>query len=212
LADHPVYAALYDRMLRRAETHGLADRRRRLLATAEGRVLEIGAGTGLNLVHYHGIDSLTLLEPDAAMRRRLLERLGSSALPAAVQDAEVHETGIDEVTFDDASFDTIVSTLVLCTVPDLDRAIERVRRLLVPRGRLLFLEHVVATGWLGRAQRGAAPLWRRVVPGCHLDRDVTAALRRGGFGITDCERFTQPATARVAGFVVQGIARPRMAA
>jgi len=211
LADHPVYAAVYDRMLSRAETHGLAVRRRRLLAMAGGRVLEIGAGTGLNLPHYYGIEHLTLLEPDAAMRRRLLERLGSSALGPEVLHAEVHDAGIDEAPFPDGSFDTVVSTLVLCTVPDLDSAVDRIRRLLVPNGRLLFLEHVVAGGWLGRAQRVAAPLWARVVPGCHLDRDVTGALRRGGFSITDCERFTQPATARVAGFVVQGTARPRMA-
>ncbi len=202
-----MYAALYDRMLRRAETHGLADRRRRLLASARGRVLEIGAGTGLNLAHYHSIDSLMLLEPDAAMRRRLLERVSASTLAA-----EVHEGGIDDAPFADAAFDTVVSTLVLCTVPDLDSAIGQIRRLLVPGGRLLFLEHVAAPGGLGRMQRLVAPLWRRLAPGCHLGRDVTAALRRGGFTITDCDRFTQPAAARVAGFVAAGTARPKMAA
>src|SRR5581483_1432831 len=115
MADHRVFAAMYDRMTAPAEHAGLADRRRRLLAGARGDVLEIGGGTGANLAHYPraGVERVVVVEPDGAMRRRLLQRLAAAPVPV-----EVHETGIDDAPFADGSFDTVVSTFVLCTVPD----------------------------------------------------------------------------------------------
>lgn len=207
MSDHPIFAAVYDRLLAGLEAAGLTERRRRLLSEVRGRTLEIGGGTGLNLAHYSGIERLVMVEPDGAMRRRLLERLPSSPVPV-----EVHEVGIEDAPFPDGSFDTVVSTLVLCSVPDLDRALSSVRRLLVPDGRFLFLEHVAATGWRGHAQQALAPLWRRLVGGCELHRDITAAIRRAGFMITDCERFDMPAGGPVVKPSVQGIARPAKAA
>jgi SAM-dependent methyltransferase len=208
MADHPVYAAVYDRLMAASEAKGLSDRRRTLLAAARGRVLEIGAGTGLNLAHYPSetVSSVVLLEPDSAMRRRLLARIGSGISPVPF---EVHEAGIDEATFDDGSFDTVVATLALCSVPDQQRAVAAVRRWLAPDGRLLFLEHVRATGLAGRLQRAAGPLWRHLAAGCHLDRDTLGVLRQADLAVTDCERFAMPASSILMGSCVQGVARPR---
>src|SRR5579859_3819477 len=205
---HPLFAALYDRMMTTSEDKGLADRRRTLLSAAKGRVLEIGAGTGLNLTHYPvgPIDSIVALEPDAAMRRRLLTRAGAGDAPVPY---EVHEAGVDEAVFPDGSFDTVVTTLALCTVPDQDRAVAAIRRWLAPDGRLLFLEHVRATGLSGRLQSAVDPLWRYIMAGCHLDRDTLAVLRRSDLAVTDCERFAMPAAGMLLSTCVQGVARPR---
>jgi SAM-dependent methyltransferase len=204
MADHPLFAAVYERSLARTEAAGLGERRQRLLAGARGRVLEIGAGTGVNLGHYpaSGLSELVALEPDGAMRRRLLPRLAASGL-----SYEVEQAGIDEAKFEDGSFDTIVATLVLCTVPNLDSAARQIRRWLAPDGQLLFLEHVHSPGWHGRAQQVANPLWSLFVGGCRLDRDTLAALRRADLFVTDCERFAFPRGGPLLASCVQGIAR-----
>jgi SAM-dependent methyltransferase len=182
---HTLFAAVYDRVTAPAERAGLADRRRRLLAGATGRVLEIGGGTGLNLAHYpSGLERVDVLEPDAAMRDRLLAKM-----PAAGVPVEVHEAGIEDDSLPTDGYDTVVSTLTLCTVPDLDAALAAIHRVLAPNGRLRFIEHVRATGVQGLAQRATAPVWTRVAAGCHPDRDILAAMRANGFAVTDLDRF-----------------------
>jgi len=206
VADHPIYAALYDRMMASAERHGLGERRGRLLGEARGRVLEIGAGTGLNLPHYVAgqVGSVVALEPDGAMRRRLLPRVAAAPVPCRVEEA-----GIDEARFADGSFDTIVASLVLCTIPDPPGAAARLRRWLAPDGVLLFLEHVRAVGWRGRIQAAVSPLWSRLAGGCRLDRETLGTLREAGFFVTDCERFALPGGGVLLSACVQGAARPR---
>ena len=206
MADHPIFAALYDRMCAPAEAAGLADARRRLLEGATGRVLEVGGGTGHNLPYYHSADEVVVIEPDGAMRRRLEPRLEQCPVPARVVSA-----GIDDADLEPASFDSVVSTLTLCTVPDLGRALTRIRSLLAPDGKLLFLEHVRATGLRGRMQHGLTPLWSRLVPGCHLDREVTAGLRGAGFVVSRCDRLDLPMGPLLA-VGVAGEARPRAVA
>jgi SAM-dependent methyltransferase len=209
MADHRVFAAVYDRMCAPSERAGLADRRRRLLTQARGDVLEIGAGTGANLPHYPttGIGRIVVLEPDGAMRRHLLTRMAAAAVPV-----EVHEAGVEDAVFAQGSFDTVVSTLVLCTVADPAAVLRRVHALLRPEGRLLFLEHVAGLGLLRRAQRLAGPLWQRLLGGCHPDRDTVRAIRHAGFTIGECERFSLPKVARLARPAVQGVAYLRAAA
>ena len=194
VADHPIRAFVYDPVMSLADRAGLGERRRRLVAEARGRVLEIGAGTGRNLPLYREVDSVVVLEPDDEMRRRLLDRVAAAAVAV-----EVHEAGIEDSGLPDASFDTVVSSLVLCSVPDQRAALAEVRRLLRPEGRLLFLEHVRASGPLGSLQDLAAPAWGHLNGGCRLDRRTLRALREAGFAITDCDR---------AGILVQGVARP----
>lgn len=206
MGDRSLFAAVYDTLTAPAERAGLGDRRRRLVARASGRVLEIGAGTGANLAHYRDVDRVVAIEPSAAMRRRLLDKVAGASVPV-----EVHEVGIDDVcadttTFPDASFDTVVSTLTLCTVPDVASAAAALRRVLADDGRVLFLEHVAVPGWRGRLQRAAAPAWKRLAAGCHLDRDIPALLRASGLAVTEINRFALPYGGPLVGHAVQGVA------
>lgn len=185
--EHRLYAALYDRMCGPAEAAGLGDLRASLLAEATGRVLEVGGGTGVNLAHYTQAESVTVLEPDLAMARRLEEHLGECPVPATLVRA-----GIDDADLDESSFDTVVCTLVLCTVPDLGGAARRMERLLAPGGRVLFLEHTAAPGGWGVVQILVDPLWHRVVPGCHLHRDPVNALRGAGLMVDSYQRVSLP--------------------
>lgn len=198
--DQPFHAALYDPIMGLLDRAGLAERRRRLLADARGRVLEVGGGTGLNLPHYRAgdIDSVVVVEPDGAMRTRLLRRVASAAVPV-----EVHETTIESAALPGASFDTVVATLVLCTVDDQAAALAEIKRVLAPGGRLLFLEHVRSPGWRGRAQEVLTPLWSRTLgAGCHLDRRTLDAIRDAGFVIDRCDR---------RGTIAAGVAVPAKA-
>ena len=191
-----------------AEAAGLGDLRASLLAAATGRVLEVGGGTGHNLAHYKAAGSVTVLEPDLAMARRLEPRLADCPAPATLVRA-----GIDEADLEDASFDTVVCTLVLCTVPDLDRAIRRIERLLAPDGRVLFLEHTAVAGGWGMAQVLVDPLWARLVPGCHLHRDPVSALRRAGLMVDSYDRVDLPLVRGLISTGAVGSAvRPRAAA
>jgi ubiquinone/menaquinone biosynthesis C-methylase UbiE len=173
-----VFAAAYDPFLAVAERKGLADARRSLLAGAHGRVLEIGAGTGLNFPHYPAGVEPELTEPDPSMAKRL-RRHGEVTLASA-----------DDLPFPDASFDTVVSTLVFCTVPDLPRALAEVRRVLKPGGQLLFLEHVRAEpcSKLERWQDRLHGPWHAFACGCNCNRDFLGALPGAGFSAPEVER------------------------
>ena len=169
----PLNAFVYDISLALAERRGMAARRGELLASARGRVLELGAGTGLNLRHYpDGVD-LVVSEPDPAMRARLQKR--------AEGRATVVDAGAERLPFPDDSFDTVVSTLVLCTVADPDAALAEVRRALAPGGRLLLIEHVRADApRLARRQDRFAGLWHTVAMGCRCNQPTVELLERAG--------------------------------
>ncbi len=142
--------------------------RQELVGQARGRVLEIGAGTGSNLPHYAGEVDLTLLEPDKRFRGRL-EHLGHPAIRGFAE----------ELPFEDASFDTVVCTLVMCSVRDVDAAVREIRRVLRPQGRYLFLEHVLASEPSAqRWQHRLDPTWSRLAGGCHLTREFLPSLEQ----------------------------------
>jgi SAM-dependent methyltransferase len=200
-------AAVHDGIDAALERRGLRARRRDLLASATGHVVELGAATGGNLGLYDAgrVRMVVALEPHPALRRRLIARV--AAAPVTV---EVHESGIDDCGLPDAYADTVVSTLALCREPDLVRALAAVRRLLRPEGRLLFLEHVRTPGPLGSVQRAASPAWSLLRHGCRLDRDVPAGARQAGLLVTECERFTLRPPNPFLRAAVVGSARPRL--
>jgi ubiquinone/menaquinone biosynthesis C-methylase UbiE len=166
-------AALYDRVLAKGERRTMARLRAELLSGARGDVLEIGAGTGLNLAHYPtGLESLVLTEPVTAMADRLRQRARGH------EDAEVVQAVAERLPFETASFDTVVSTLVLCTVADVDASLSEVARVLRPGGRLLFIEHVRASGeTLAWRQARWAGAWSAFAMGCRCDRDTLESIR-----------------------------------
>jgi SAM-dependent methyltransferase len=174
----PLTAFIYDLSLAVSERRGMAARRRDLLASARGRVLELGAGTGLNLRHYpDGVD-LVVSEPDPAMRGRLQRR--------AAGRATVVDAGAEALPFADGSFDTVVSTLVLCTVGDPDAALREIRRVLAPDGRLLLIEHVRASApRLARRQDRLAGVWHAVAMGCRCNQPTVELLERAGLRLDE---------------------------
>jgi ubiquinone/menaquinone biosynthesis C-methylase UbiE len=198
-----LFARVYDRGIAASEAAGLADRRRRLLAGANGRVLELGAGTGLNLAHYPpGIEQLVLTEPEAPMLARLRERAAGHDLPATVVGAPA-----ERLPAADASVDTVVTTLTLCTVDDLEAALREVHRVLAPGGRLLFLEHVRAGDErLARRQDLLAPLWLRIGHGCHCNRATLASIEASGLAVQDVEHGRMPRAPRFLEPLIAGAA------
>ena len=204
---HPVFAALYDPISASMERRWMGGRRRRLLAGARGAVLEIGGGTGANLAHYRNVDRVTIAEPDRFMRNRIGPKLEEARVPVQVSAA-----GAEALPYPDGSFDTVVSTLVLCTVLDQEAALDEVRRVLRPGGRLLFIEHVRAAGSAARWQDRLEPLWRRLLGGCHPNRDTVAAIEEAGFEIETFESFYPPDPLSALMPHVQGSATVRLAA
>ena len=184
-----VQAALYDTLLGRLERAGLAERRRRLLAAARGDVLEIGAGTGSNIPHYpEAVEALVLVEPEEPMARRAERRLAGSGRRGRVVQASA-----ESLPFADGSFDTVVCTLVLCSVADPPAALGELRRVLRPAGRLLFLEHVRADeAKLARWQDRLWRPWRRLACGCYCNRRTVAAIEDAGFRLEELERGELP--------------------
>jgi SAM-dependent methyltransferase len=174
---HRIAARLYDPFLWLGERRGMARNRAELLEGARGRVLEIGAGTGLNLRHYPAaVGELVLTEPMEAMARALERRLARDGAGGSV-----HRAPAEELPFPDDSFDTVVSTLVLCTVEDPERAIAEIERVMRPGGRLLFIEHLRSdherwARWQDRLERP----WKAFGDGCRCNRPTLELLGRSG--------------------------------
>lgn len=199
-----LFARLYDRGIAASERAGLTEQRAALLADASGRVLELGAGTGLNLGHYPAgaVRELVLTEPEMPMLRRLEPRAASATPRATAVRAQA-----EQLPFDDASFETVVSTLTLCTVDDLPAALTEARRVLVPGGRLLFLEHVRAHDEsAARRQDRFAPIWRRFGHGCHCNRDTLAAITAAHFEVERVEHGRFPKAPRIIEPLISGAA------
>jgi SAM-dependent methyltransferase len=196
---------MYDRVMAETEAAGLGERRGGLLSQAHGRVIELGAGTGVNLEHYprDGIEELVLVEPEAPMAKRLEKRVSESGRPATVVRAPA-----EALPLPDSSFDTAVCTLVLCTVDDPAGALSELRRVLKPEGKLLFLEHVRAEDpGLARWQDRLHPLWVRLGHGCHCNRATLDAIAGSGFAVGDVEHGRIPKAPKIVRPLIAGVAR-----
>lgn len=188
---HPIFARLYQRVSVKAEER-FAEHRRRTLAGLSGRVLEIGAGNGLNFAHYpEAVSKVVATEPEAYLRERAQEAAQKTPLPVTVSDGVA-----EELPFADGAFNAAVASLVLCSVTDQDRALAELFRVIRSGGELRFHEHVVDRRPLpGRLMRLAdATLWPLVAGGCHMARDTEAAIEGAGFAIESCERFSDRMT------------------
>jgi ubiquinone/menaquinone biosynthesis C-methylase UbiE len=185
---NPLFARLYARLSEQAERKGQADHRRELLAGLAGRVVEVGAGHGLNFAHYpSAVEEVVALEPEPHLRG-LAERAASSA-PVAVR---VVDGLADALPLADASVDAGIASLVLCTVPDQASALAELRRVIRPGGELRFYEHVLSDKpGRARLQRIAerSGFWPLVGGGCHPARDTAAAIEAAGFALDSVRRF-----------------------
>ena len=181
---HPVFARLWDWVVRlggRPEQRN----RDRLVDGVRGRVLEVGAGTGLNLGRYSPGAEVVAVEPEPTMARKARARARKAAVPVRVV------RGVAEaLPFPDGTFDAVVSCYVLCSVSDQERAIDEFRRVLRPEGEIRAYEHVRSEhpGW-ALVQDLVTPMWHRFGCNCHPNRDTAAALRAAGFEV-EVRRFS----------------------
>jgi ubiquinone/menaquinone biosynthesis C-methylase UbiE len=198
------FAVLYDPFVWAGELTGMRTHRRALLAQARGLTVEIGCGTGLNLPHYpDGVSELILAEPDAAMRARLAKRLVRSGRRARLIDAPA-----ERLPFEDGSVDTVVSTLVLCTVDAADLVLREIARVLRPEGRLLFIEHVRADApRLARRQDRLAGPWRRFARGCRCNRATGQLLEAFDFELENARTASWRGMPRIVRPLIIGRAR-----
>jgi SAM-dependent methyltransferase len=181
---HPIFARVWAKVARSRKDEG---HRRELLAGARGRVLELGAGDGMNFALCPpDVDEVVAVEPEPYLRERARE-----AAARAQVDVDVVDATADHLPFGDDSFDAAVVSLVLCTVPDQARALAELRRVLKPGGELRFYEHVLPDGAKGRVFRAAdrSGIYPRLAGGCHCARATGPAIERAGYSIERIERF-----------------------
>jgi ubiquinone/menaquinone biosynthesis C-methylase UbiE len=184
---HPIFARVYERVAQMSERRGGAEHRQKLLADLSGRVIEVGAGSGANFAHYPStVSEVVAVEPEGYLRERAQRAATTAPVSITVADG-----GADQLPGEPGSFDAGVAALVLCTVPDQQRALAELFRVIRPGGELRFYEHVVAhPKWESRFQRLAdATFWPHVAGGCHLARDTASGIEQAGFVIETCARF-----------------------
>lgn len=200
---HPIAARLYVRQSAAAEQRGMADQRQELLAGLSGRVLEVGAGNGMNFAHYPAeVTQVLAIEPEPLLRAHAESVAAGAPVAVSVVDGVAEALPVA-----DASVDAVVVSLVLCSVADPQRAIAEAFRVVRPGGELRFNEHVVSERpGRARLQRALdATIWPTLSGGCHLARDTGAALRAGGFVVEQERRFCfdlgplDPAKAHILG-------------
>jgi len=183
---HPLFARFFARFAPMAEESGIAGHRDELLAGLSGRVVELGAGTGLNFARYpSSVTEVVAMEPEPYLRARAIAAARRAPVPVRVVEAAA-----DALPFEDGEFDMAVTSLVLCSVSDQAAALEELRRVLRPDGKLHFYEHVLAEDpRLARLQRGVDLFWPRLGGGCHTSRNTVAAIEQAGFQNVSCRRF-----------------------
>jgi ubiquinone/menaquinone biosynthesis C-methylase UbiE len=197
--------ALYDFCGGRMEKH-FAPHRRKALAHARGRVLEIGGGTGFNFPYYPAaVEELVVTEPAPGMLDRARRRVAETSLPVTTLQASA-----ERLPFEDSSFDTVVSTLVLCSVDDVDRSLAEIHRVLRPGGQLIFVEHVRSDDpriakWQDRLERP----WMVVADGCHPNRATLDHIEAAPFEVVEVERSELAQSPPLVRPLVAGRATPR---
>lgn len=184
---HPLFARIYARCSLAAEGAGNAEHRRELLAGLAGRVIEIGAGNGLNFAHYpDSVTEVVAVEPEAYLRDKALEAATQADVPVTVVAGTA-----EQLPAETADFDAAVTSLVLCSVHDQGQALGEAHRVVRPGGELRYYEHVQAdASALRRAQEVAdRTIWPKVAGGCHAARDTRTAIVDAGFEIEEERRF-----------------------
>jgi len=183
---HPRFARAYLKLSAVCEARGAASHRGKLLSGLSGRVIEVGAGNGLNFGHYPpAVTEVVAVEPDDLLRAVAERAADEASVPVRVVAG--HAEALPAA---DSSFDAAVASLVLCSVPDQGRALAEIARVLRPGGLLAFYEHVrSAQPVLGWAEDLATPIWRRAAGGCHPNRDTVRAVERAGFVVDVADRF-----------------------
>jgi ubiquinone/menaquinone biosynthesis C-methylase UbiE len=196
---HRWFAASYDFLTQPGERRLLRPLRQQVVHSVTGRVLEIGAGTGANFPFYPlTVEAIVATEPDPFMLERARKRAAELR-----RDMVLLQCQAEALPFADASFDTIVATLVFCSVNDVARALAEARRVLKSDGTFRFIEHVRADGIVGRLQDALTPIQRRIAAGCHLNRRTVEAIEAAGMKLIELQRRQM-----LLAPIITGVARP----
>ncbi len=178
--------------------------RARTLAPSCGRILEIGFGTGMNLQYYPPtVTRIEAIDPDLD-----LDRFSQPRIAAARIDVDFHHLDAEHLPFEGERFDTVVSTLTLCSIPDVVHALGEIRRVLKPGGQFLFLEHGRAPdAGVARWQDRLTPAWKPLGGGCHLNRPMRELVSDAGFRLDPVQNYYLRGLPRIFGYMTEGIAR-----
>lgn len=199
------WSKIYDNMMKDAEDKGLREWRRTLLKNSSGDVLELGSGTGANLEFYPDtIKRLVLTEPCPHMHKKLKEKL-SLKKP---NNIDVLYDKAEFLSVADVSFDTVVCTLVLCSVDNLEKTLSEIHRVLRSQGKLIFIEHVAAVNNLKRYrwQCRFEFLWKHIAAGCHLTRCTEDAIIKAGFRMIELDRQSMRGVPPIVRPSIRGVA------
>ncbi|WOV83627.1 class I SAM-dependent methyltransferase [Sporosarcina jeotgali] len=179
------FPKIYDAAMKPLEASQFKKIRRDLVEKAEGRVLEIGSGTGINFPYYKNALQVDAIEPNPSMSKRSDERLRCAQVPI-----QIHESGAESLPFADDTFDTVVATLVFCTIPEPLKALAEIQRVSKPGARLLFFEHVrMEPILLSKTQDFLNPLWEKICDGCQLNRDTLDLIKKSGIEVAKIESY-----------------------
>ncbi|MBD7908561.1 class I SAM-dependent methyltransferase [Sporosarcina gallistercoris] len=180
-----LFSRVYDAAMQPLEATRFKQVRTELIGKAKGRVLEIGSGTGINFPYYKNAIRVDAIEPNPSMSKRAGDRLRN----ARVQ-IQVHETGAEALPFDNDTFDTVVATLVFCTIPYPIKALAEIQRVSKPGAVLLFFEHVRMEPFLlSKSQDLLNPLWEKVCDGCQLNRETLTLIKESGIEVTKVKAY-----------------------
>src|SRR6185437_5641973 len=191
LVKNPLFARYFNRFAARREEQGNRELRQELLSGLSGRVIEVGAGNGLNFPHYPGaVREVVAVEPEPYLRDRAAEAAAAASVPIRVTDGTARDLPAA-----DGEFDAVVVSGLLCSIPDAPAALAEFRRVLRPAGQLRFYEHVRSRDAIfARYQRAADLIWPRLMGGCHVERRTQSAIG-GVFTLERCRGFRFPPSA-----------------
>lgn len=179
------FPKFYDLLMHPLEIGKFRAIRKSLIQKAKGNVLEIGSGTGFNFPYYTQAEKVIGIEPNLTMREQSFKRVKEAKIPIEVISADAQA-----LPFSENTFDTVVGTLVLCTIPNPEKALYEIRRVCRPNGQVLFFEHVrLEHPLLERLQDWVTPLWKQVCDGCHLNRETLNTIKKAGLTIVNIARY-----------------------
>lgn len=173
------FPRIYDVAMKPLEKTRFEKIRAGLVRKAQGRVLEIGFGTGANFRYYRNVEQVDAIEPNPAMGKQAVKRIKKSRIPIHLYQAKA-----EQLPFADDSFDSVVATLVFCTIPEPVRALQEIQRVSKPGAKLLLFEHVkMDQKIIGETQKALTPIWKKLCDGCHLDRDTLELVKASGWEV-----------------------------
>lgn len=193
----------YDLFMKPFEDNGLRKLRKRLLIKAKGVVLELGVGTGANLPFYQINQVEKLILTDLSKRLVIYDKIEKKNRNQALKNKIVYEQAdAQKIPMESASVDTVVATLIFCSVPEVKIGLNEIKRILKPGGQLIFIEHVISPRRsLASGMNFFTPLWKRLANGCHLNRDYRRSLQSCGFNIIESHNL-------LGSIFIGGIAQP----